>query len=88
MRELTDKEIAQEERVEQMWLERWTTHRQDGEDLQTCTARLNQEQQMRLLWGMINMFEGKEGCEQLAEQAQQRYKHYSDLNNQGKYEDV
>ena len=82
----TEKEIAQEDRVNEIWLDRYRKDRFDNEDLHTWMSRTQHEQKMLLLWNMLNMFEGKADCEGLVEQAEQRYKYYNDLYNQGKYE--
>lgn len=86
MKQKTDKEIEQEHKVMEHWLDRWEAEHLPGEDLETCTARLNHQEKMRVLWGMMSMFEDNEANKALLEQAQQRYKYYSDLYNQGKYE--
>jgi membrane associated rhomboid family serine protease len=77
MRELTEKEIAQEERVYAAWIQRWEQGRQEGESLQAFTARQEHESKMHLMYNMMMMLEGKPESEQVYQQAQARYKYYA-----------
>ena len=77
MREPTEKELAQEERVYQAWIQRWEQGRLQGESLQAFTARQQHEDNLHLMHNMMMMYENKPGCEHIYLQAQERYEYYA-----------
>lgn len=86
MKRLTPKEQEQERKMYDTWFARWEREREDDENLDTFTSRINHLDKMTLMYNMALMHEGNNEASVVREQALARYNHYKDLYDKRQYE--